>query len=169
MNTNLKYKYAEEWLSNAVVILRANFLMAGYIVPPVHISVGFGTDGHKPNSKKHFLGVCYPKHLSYDEINEIYIAPFVTDPVVLIYTISHELIHAVDNCRESHNYKFKRIAKNIRHPDCGSLSEIERLQTDVLYRSIAEELGTYPRKGVKYEHGFTVPNPYYLERTQRHW
>jgi hypothetical protein len=168
MNNFQHFNYAEEWLQQAVAILRENFLLAGYVVPKVHISVGFGYIGHKPNLKNHTLAICYPKYLSNEDINEIYISPFLIDPVELIYVISHELIHAVDDCRENHNYKFKRIAKNIRHPDCGTLNDIELIQTDVLYRSIADELGTYPRKGVKYQYGFNIPNHFYLERTLRY-
>ena len=166
MNSN-KIKYAEEWLNNAVDSLRQIFLMAGYIVPPVLISVGFGHRGYFPNDKE-YLGWCYPKHLSDDQINEIYISPFCTDPIQLLYTIAHELIHAVDNCRNGHGREFKKIAKHIRHPDCGELNAIEILQTEVLYKSIADDLGAYPRKGVNFQQGFNVPNPYYLERTERY-
>lgn len=167
MSNFTKYKLAEEWLNAAVNILRENFLLHGYIVPDVLISVGFGIKGHKPNSSRHFLGYCHPKCFSESGINEIYISPFLTDPLELIYTISHELVHVLDDCRNGHGYKFKKIAKHIRHPDCGYLSELEKLQTEVLYRSIADDIGHYPRKGVKYEFGFNIPNPYYMDRPVR--
>jgi hypothetical protein len=148
------HKYAETWLNEAVDLLRPIFKDAGYEIPPVHVSVGFGMDGYKPRAKKNTIAVCHARCMTSDGINEIYISPIVHEPVEVLGILVHELIHAVDDCKSGHGEQFQKISQELGSPDNLSVpSEIWRRSID-RYRKIADQLGRYPRSGVNYRTAF---------------
>ena len=60
------------------------------------------------------MGVCYRKEQSLDEVNDIFIDSDERDPVDIMATICHELIHATSNCEEKHGAFFKEKATAYR-------------------------------------------------------
>jgi hypothetical protein len=163
-NKNLPviHTYAEVWLNEAVKLLRPVFAESGYEIPPVHVSVGFSTDGYKPSAKKNTIGVCHASWMTMDGINEIYITPLVTEPVDVISLLVHELIHAVDDCKSNHGPGFQKISRALRCTDNRHVPMNEWRETIERYRAMALQLGRYPRAGVRYRETFTrsdMPEP----------
>lgn len=155
-NSNLPviHRYAEVWLNEAVELLRPRFRQAGYEIPPVHVSVGFSTDGYKPGAKKNTIGVCHARHLTVEGVNEIYITPMRTEPVDVISLLVHELIHAIDDCKSGHGPQFQKISRELKCTDNPKVPVNEWRETIEIYREMALQLGRYPRAGVRYSDTF---------------
>lgn len=69
----------------------------------VKISVGFAPDT-KSTSKT--IGVCLPSAFSNEAFNEIYISPVINESLRVLDVLTHELIHAVDDCKSGHKGDF---------------------------------------------------------------
>ena len=158
------HRYAEVWLNEAVEMLRPRFKQAGYEIPPVHVSVGFSTDGYRPGAKKNTIGVCHARWLTVEGINEIYLTPMRTEPVDVISLLVHELIHAVDDCKSGHGPVFQRISRELRCTDNLRVPLSEFRETIEFYRTMALKLGRYPRAGVRYSETFDCKEQEQLER-----
>ena len=129
----------EEWLMRAVVHLEPIFQRGGYQVPQVKVSIGFPSTG----AKGRHLGQCWGSKASEDGINQIFIAPNQSDPVEVLDTLTHELVHAVDDCKSGHGEGFKKIATDVgligpmRSAGAG-----QHLKQDLI--RIAQALGHFP-------------------------
>ena len=131
----------EGWLQSAVKEVSPLFKLLGYQVPSVEISVGFTGCGKNTNS----IGECWPTVLAGDNSNHIFITPTLEDPFQVLEVITHELVHAIDDCKHKHGKEFKRIATQIglegpmRATTAGDILSIE-------LRRIAKELGKFPHR-----------------------
>lgn len=98
----------EEWLNNAVDALRPLFAEVGATVPDrVRVTVGF-PGGRGPKTRT--IGQCWATGAVADGIPTVFISPVLSDPVIMLSTLVHELVHAVDNCVNGHKRPFARIA-----------------------------------------------------------
>jgi hypothetical protein len=129
----------EAWLLNAVEHLKPVFEKAGYYLPQVRVSVGFTSTG----ARSRHIGQCWSTCASADNINQIFIAPQESDSVEVLDTLTHELVHAVDDCKNGHGEKFKEIALavGLKGP-MRSAGANESLRQELA--RIAEKLGKYP-------------------------
>jgi hypothetical protein len=129
----------EEWLMRAVAHLEPIFQKSGYQIPQVKVSIGFPSTG----AKSRHLGQCWGRKSSEDGINQIFIAPNHADPVEVLDTLTHELVHAVDDCQSGHGEGFKKIATDVglKGP-MRSAGAGEYLKQDLI--RIAQALGHFP-------------------------
>jgi hypothetical protein len=129
----------EAWLLNAVEHLKPIFERAGYFLPEVRVSVGFPSTG----ARSRHIGQCWSTSASADNINQIFIAPQESDSVEVLDTLTHELVHAVDDCKNGHGEKFKEIALavGLKGP-MRSAGANEFLRHELI--RIAEKIGKYP-------------------------
>ncbi len=129
----------EAWLLNAVEHLKPVFERAGYFLPQVRVSVGFPSTG----ARSRHTGQCWSTSASADQINQIFIAPQESNPVEVLDTLTHELGHAIDDCKNGHGEKFKEIALavGLKGP-MRSAGANEFLRQELI--RIAEKLGQYP-------------------------
>lgn len=158
----------EAWLQQAIIALTPIFTESGYDVPECHASCGFASSGVRSGH----IGQCWPTKSCTSGINQIFICPTLEDPVAVLDTLVHELVHAVDNCEHGHGKEFKKIATKIglvgRMRSAAAGPELR-----VRLKDIADSLGPYPHsalqkprktvrlyerpKAVCSECGFTVP------------
>jgi hypothetical protein len=96
----------EAWLLAAIELLRPLFLEKGYNLPRVRVSCGIPATSRRGSA----VGQCWPSSATDDGANEIYISPVYADPVEVLDTLVHELVHAVDDCRHRHGPEYKAIA-----------------------------------------------------------
>ena len=71
--------------------------------PPVRVSVA-------PMKSKE-LGVCHNRASSSDGHNEIFITAHIDDSVKILDVLTHELIHALDDCKSGHRNFFAKVAR----------------------------------------------------------
>ena len=96
----------EAWLLFAVGHVAPIFSEAGYSVPRVRVSCAIPATARRGSA----VGQCWPTSKSLDRVNEIFISPVYSDPVDVLDTLVHELVHAVDDCQHRHGKEFKEIA-----------------------------------------------------------
>lgn len=109
--TSAKPMTREEWLNAALNSLKPWFLARANATIPsdARVSVGFPGGG----SARKRIGECWPRARSTDKVNEIFISPVLNDPARMLDVLTHEAVHAVDDCVSGHKKEFKRIAKAV--------------------------------------------------------
>lgn len=99
----------EAWLLLAVGAVAPLFLAKGYLVPRVRVSCAIPSTSRRGSA----VGQCWSSEFSEDGVNEIFISPVHADPVEVLDTLTHELVHAVDDCTHRHGKEFKKIALDV--------------------------------------------------------
>lgn len=146
----------ENWLSNAVKSLEPRFSKMGYAIPPVKVSCGFAAS----SSPRKTLGQCWPRERSGNGVNEIFISPRIEDPVEVLDTLVHELVHAIDDCHSGHGEDFKNIAKCIGLEGPARMARAsEELKVHLM--TLAKALGPYPHRAII----FPPPKPSNIQRS----
>ena len=101
----------EVWLDAAVAALRPMFDEAGAPVPDrVRVTVGF-PGGRGPKTKT--IGQCWSTGAVADGVATVFISPVLADPVIILSTLVHELVHAADDCKSGHRARFAAIARAV--------------------------------------------------------
>ena len=126
-------------------------------MPKVKVSCGFPSTGNK---SKH-IGQCWGRSSTTEGVNQLFISPVLDEPVQVLDTLVHELVHAIDDCVHHHGPEFKKIATdvglqgNMREATAGAWLK-EQLTT------IAKQLGKYPHTKINLAHSAsakTGPRP----------
>lgn len=137
------YDTREAWLNAAVDKLRGPLSQVGATVPDqIMASVGFGA-----RNVRKTLGVCFPTAAG-DGIPHVFISPTLTDPVTVLAVLTHELIHAADDCKSKHGGAFRKWATAVGLE--GKMTAT--VPGDALRNMLTEmaaELGEYPHKELK--------------------
>jgi len=133
----------EAWLLFAVGHIAPIFNEAGYTVPRVRVACAIPATSRRGSA----VGQCWPTTRSEDLVNEIYISPVHSDPVEVLDTLTHELVHAVDDCQHRHGKEFKEIALAVGLQ--GKMREASagpqlRLRLQSIATVMTTELGPYP-------------------------
>ena len=133
----------EAWLLFAVGHIAPIFNEAGYTIPRVRVACAIPATSKRGSA----VGQCWPTTRSEDLVNEIYISPVHADPVEVLDTLTHELVHAVDDCQHRHGKEFKEIALAVGLQ--GKMREASagpqlRLRLQSIAGVMVSELGPYP-------------------------
>lgn len=109
----LKHTTREEWLTEAYILIKERvFRPAGHDVPILQVSIGFPSR-NALSTKTRRIGECWKTTAHKANLNQIFITPLEDDPVTILDTLTHELVHAVDDCKHKHNKEFQSICKDI--------------------------------------------------------
>jgi hypothetical protein len=139
----------EQWLSDAVELMRPWFETHGYPVPEkLRVSVGW------PRSSRKAIGQCWHKSAAKDGVGQVFISPVLDTSVSALDTLAHELVHAAIDPHPGHAGKFvtamKALGLNGKPKSAGAGPLLMPLILD-----IAAKLGDYPhaaldpRDGIK--------------------
>jgi hypothetical protein len=150
-------KTREHWLQNAVDMVEPIFKNKGYKIPKIQVSCGFPSTGNKT---KH-IGQCWGRSSTSDGVNQLFISPILDEPVQVLDTLVHELVHAIDDCIHHHGPEFKKIATDVGLQ--GPMREASAgpwLKEHLI--GIAKQLGKYPHSKINLAHSSskkTGPRP----------
>jgi len=98
----------EAWLLDGVEALGRHFEEVGRHLPDnIRVSVGF------PKGRPTAIGQCFPARAALDGSHHIFISPVLEEPIEVLAVLTHEVIHAVDDCRSGHRAEFSRVARLI--------------------------------------------------------
>lgn len=139
------YKTREEWLTAAAAHLGDMFAEIGEELPTVRVSVGWpGGRGNKNST----IGQCWSKEASKDGVCQLFISPVIDDAERVLDVLSHELIHAIDNCESGHRGRFAKIAKAIglNGPMTATTASDE---LKIKLAAVSLVLGDYPHAAIK--------------------
>ena len=133
----------EEYLIKATTELGFLFDRYGYEIPDVKVSCSWPGGG----SANKCIGECWPKSRSAAGINEIFISPVIDEPVKALDILTHELIHAIDDCEHGHRKEFSKIMKKVGLEGKPTATHAgERLHAELT--EIVEFIGDYPHSKV---------------------
>jgi len=135
----------EQWLLAGVDCLRSIFVDAGFPIPSrVRVSVGWpGGRGKKSG----VIGQCWPTDMAGDGLHHIFISPKLTDPVEVLATLAHELVHASVPKGSKHRGPFVKAAAKIGLVAPWTATKPSADFADAL-KAYAEGLGTYDHGGL---------------------
>lgn len=133
----------EAWLQAAVEgvneILKDQ---ADIEVPEVRVSVGWPSRGGT-SLKRRRVGECWKPHTAGDGVSQIYISPVLEDPVDILGTLTHELIHAWDRGESGHRGAFVKVAKAVGLTGPWTGTSVGPDLKPML-ENLAEDIGKYP-------------------------
>ena len=145
----------EAWLTQAVDLLKSDvFKPAGIKVNPklIRVSVGFMVTGAtKRNAHKHTLGQCCPQSYSGDGVNEIILNIDRDEPIGMLATLTHEIIHAVDNNVNGHNHIFAGYCDKVGL-EGKPTSTVAGKRLNGILKRISKKLGKFPGKALTVPH-----------------
>jgi hypothetical protein len=138
----------EEWLEQAVELLRPWYDTHGYSIPDkVRVSVGW------PRGSRKAVGQCWHKSASADNVPQVFISPVEVEPLAVLSTLAHELVHAAIDPHSGHAGKFvtamRALGLNGKPTSAGAGPELMPLLLD-----IAAKLGDYPHAALNPSEGF---------------
>ena len=143
----MTYAPREDWLAAAMHALDERvFKRAGYPLPPdVKVTCGWTGRG----KTKGTLGQCWARSASAARVNEFFISPIIDRPFDAIDTLAHELIHAIDDCKNGHRGPFRTIAKAI-----GFVGRMTSTKAGpalaATIDAIVDDLGAYPHAALDF-------------------
>ena len=101
----------EGWLTEAAALIKDELFAPYWPIREsmkLKISVGFAPN-RKADTKT--IGVCLSSVCSEGGYNEIFISPSINDSLLVLATLVHEIIHAIDDCTSGHKGDFLRLMK----------------------------------------------------------
>jgi len=139
----------ENWLIMATSKLNDGvFKQCGYEVPQdVKVSCGFPASGGRTGAKHQAIGTCHNRASSKAGVNEVYISPTQDDSIRVLDVLTHELIHAIDDCISGHKGLFRTIAVDVGLEGKMTSTHAGKELTAKLEK-IVKELGEYPHAEV---------------------
>jgi len=139
----------ENWLIMATSKLNDGvFKQHGYEVPQdVKVSCGFPASGGRTGAKHQAIGTCHNRASSKAGVNEVYISPTQDDSIRVLDVLTHELIHAIDDCEHGHKGLFRTIAVDVGLEGKMTSTHAGKELTAKLEK-IVQELGEYPHAEV---------------------
>jgi len=101
-----KHRHREVWLDAAMDYVRGHFEGAGYDVPKyVRVGVGWPSRGGL-GTKKRRIGEAWSNTCSGDKVHEIIISLHLDDPIDVLETLIHEVIHVTIGVQHGHRRPF---------------------------------------------------------------
>jgi hypothetical protein len=142
----LAYHHTREaWLTAAVEALTPLIEAADAAVPPVRVSVGFPGGRGRKNA---VIGQCWAAEAATDKVAQVFISPTIVDPVQVLATLLHELIHAADANKSGHRGQFARIARAVGlQAPMTATTPSEALSATL--RAVADGLGMFPHAALR--------------------
>lgn len=140
MTTN-PHTTREGWLVDATGLLGTEFFTSKGHKVPAKLQVACGW----PKASRRAVGQCWSPNASADETTQMYISPTEAEPVEVLDTLLHEMVHAVVGCEHGHKGPFRLLAKEIGFAGKMASTYAEKgsdLEAKLI--GIADQLGPYP-------------------------
>ncbi len=139
----------ESWLRAATNLLRDHFAVSGYPLPEnIRFAIAFPSTGRHGSR----VGECWHSSTSADGHFEIIIRADLADPIEVLGTLSHELVHTVLPADAGHGKLYRDAAVKI-----GLEGKLRQAMPNQFLRpmliKIAETLGPLPHARLNIERG----------------
>lgn len=143
----------ESWLVKAIdVYFRPLFAQLGYKIPDVvHVSVGWGA-GRAGAESKDIAGQCWSGMASpKDNAPHVFISPMLSDPIEVLGTLAHELVHATLDPVMDHGKEFRTLATAIGLTGkmTATTADVVTAAQYVLLTEPSGDLGPYPHSAIE--------------------
>lgn len=136
----------ESWLTEATLqVQRTIFSKPAYRLPSkLAVSVGI------PAGSLRAIGQCWDPTVSKDGTTHVFICPSLDEPIQVLGTLVHELVHAVVGVQEGHKGEFLRMARAVGLK--GKPTATVVLPGTALFdqlETVHKRLGDYPHKAIR--------------------
>lgn len=150
-------KNREAWLTQAVKELQTMFPVLKS-KEPIAISCGWPSRSSL-STKKQRIGECWYARCSDLKRHELFISPILHDPIQVLETVVHELVHPIAGAKAGHRAPFKRIAVDVglTGPMTATTAGPE----------LTKRLNTLSKKLGKYPHGKITASPSLKKQSTR--
>ena len=140
----------ETYLHESLQHLQRRVFTTHTIPADVRITCGWPSKG--ATSKLRRIGECWPRSRSAANVNEIFISPTISDTGEALSILVHELVHAIDDCKNGHGKQFRAIAiaAGLEGKMTATTASPELAET---LASIQKDIGEYPHAAL------TPPGP----------
>ena len=130
----------EQWLETAIELMKPHFTesIPGVEFPKVRVSVGWPGGKHGPRT----IGQCWAPFAATDNVSQIFISPVLDEELIVLATLAHEFIHAIDENKSGHKGAFGVMARAIGLEGRLTATVAGEALTAV-FMTILEKLGTY--------------------------
>ena len=135
----------ETWLLAATRLLETEYFNKPSKALPKKLAVSCGI----PKGSSRAIGQCWDPRIASDGTTHIFICPSLENPIEILGTLLHELIHACVGLQERHGGHFATMARKIGLQGKLTATYVEK-ETD-LYKKLEEMLvilGDYPHKAM---------------------
>jgi hypothetical protein len=140
----MEFIHREPWLAKFIELIRSYFAALGYPLPDkIRIACGYPSRQALRGRRQSF-GECWPPEASEDGTVEIFINPYVSDPLEAAATALHELAHAAVGTEHGHRGPFKQLIRRLGlegKPTSTYAGASLQVRLNAL---IEEHLGPYP-------------------------
>lgn len=140
----LKFETREAWLIGAIEALAVLWedFTEDVSIPEIRVSVGF------PGSQARIrIGECWPGESTEDGVTAIFISPILSDPIQVLSTLTHEIVHAILGKGKGHRKEFIALAKHAGLlPKWTSTSP--SLTLTARLEAILDDLGAWPHSAL---------------------
>jgi hypothetical protein len=131
----------EAWFIAALPLLQEQVFGPAGLTIPADVKVSCSWPGGGSARKR--IGECWPRAMSAAKINELFISPLIAEPIPALDILSHELIHAIDDCKHGHKAPFRKMATAIGLT--GKMTAtVAGPELRAKLEGIADQLGQYP-------------------------
>lgn len=138
----------EQWLLQATKELGHIFTKCASVEVPHDVNVSTGFPSAKGVSQKHkTIGQCWSRKASDNNVNEIFINPCLADSIEVLAVLTHELVHAIDDCENGHKTPFKRIALDVGL-EGKMTATVASDDLKIKLQKIVDKLGVFPHKSL---------------------
>ena len=139
--TTKKHTTREGWLVAATRLLGKEFFTSRGHKVPVKLQASCGW----PKASRRAVGQCWSPSASADDTTQMYVSPTEAEPVAVLDTLLHEMVHAVVGCEHGHKGPFRTMAKEIGF--AGKMTSTyaeEGSALKAMLMGMADKLGPYP-------------------------
>jgi hypothetical protein len=136
----------EGWLTEATTTLTTLFEGAGYDMPEVRVSVGWPSR-KAVSVKNRTIGQCWYGTNTADEIPQLFISPVLGDPVEILATLVHEILHAALPPGTKHGGAFSRGMRELGLEGKPTSTHAGEKLTEYLTK-VAGDLGVFPHAAI---------------------
>lgn len=134
----------ESWLQSAMPYIDTLFTEAGHVVPS-NIRVTCGFPSVRPLARKRKrIGECWDKTASKDGTFEIMLSPIIDEPILVLATLIHEVVHAVVGLEAGHKKPFIDVAKAVGLVKPWTATSPTPELKAILEEWVSLKLGKYP-------------------------
>lgn len=133
----------ESWLAAALPALQAVVFAPAGLTIPAGVKVSCSWPGGGSAHKR--IGECWPRSFSAAQVNEVFISPAIDDSIVALDILTHELLHAIDDCANGHRAPFVRMARAVGlagRPTQTIAGPVLRAKLE----GVSRALGAYPHR-----------------------
>ena len=138
----------ETYLVNATNRLQKTLFTPAGLTVPSDVKVSCSLPSKKAFARKRrTIGQCFNRAASDAGINEVFISPTIDDSIEVLGVLIHELIHAIDDCKNGHRKPFVDMMNKLGLG--GKPTATEVLENSTLHDHLSRYIkryGSYPHQ-----------------------